>query len=143
MIGSRFCYCCGHRRPEAHAAASTDAAAVAKAWTQFVTRLWTQNLGRLKSLASKLSWPKIALPEWPQYLHFHEIKRWIGLPTASMVAFFVGLGCALAALCAGLMTAKTFVDWEAVQFYRGEWLLAATASFVAGILLKKPPRNHD
>ncbi len=41
----------------------------------------------------------------------------------------------------GLITAKTFVDWQAIQFYRAEWLLAATASFVAGILLKKPSGN--
>ena len=35
--------------------------------------------------------------------------------------------------------AKTLVDWQAIQFYRVEWLLAATASFVVGILLKKSP----
>ena len=28
-------------------------------------------------------------------------------------------------------------NWQAIQFYRGEWLLGATTSFVAGILLKK------
>jgi hypothetical protein len=37
----------------------------------------------------------------------------------------------------GLLTVKTYVDWQAIQFYRAEWLLAATASFVAAILLKK------
>jgi hypothetical protein len=48
------------------------------------------------------------------------------------------------ALLVGLLTAKTFVDWQAIQFYRAEWLLAATASFVAGILLKKPSdRQRD
>jgi len=40
-------------------------------------------------------------------------------------------------LLVGLLTAKTLVDWQAIQFYRAEWLLGATASFVAGILLKK------
>jgi hypothetical protein len=29
-----------------------------------------------------------------------------------------------------------------VQIYRAEWLLAATASFVAGILLKKSPSGR-
>ena len=43
------------------------------------------------------------------------------------------------ALLVGLLTAKTLVDWQAIQFYRGEWLLGGTASFVAGILLKKQP----
>jgi hypothetical protein len=50
----------------------------------------------------------------------------------------MGLGCIGGALLVGLLTAKTFVDWQAIQFYRAEWLLAATAAFVAGILLKKP-----
>jgi hypothetical protein len=50
----------------------------------------------------------------------------------------------MAALPAFLLTAKTFVDWQAIQFYRVEWLLAATAAFVAGILLKKHERDdHD
>jgi hypothetical protein len=39
------------------------------------------------------------------------------------------------------MNVKTLVDWQAIQFYRAEWLLGATAAFVAGILLKKPARN--
>ncbi len=47
----------------------------------------------------------------------------------------------MGALFVGLLTAKNFVEWQAIQFYRGEWLLAATASFVAGILLKKPTRR--
>jgi hypothetical protein len=47
-------------------------------------------------------------------------------------------------LLVGLLTAKNFVDWQAIQLYRVEWLLAATASFVAGILLKKPSsRDRD
>jgi hypothetical protein len=29
------------------------------------------------------------------------------------------------------------LDWQAVQLWRIEWLLGATASFLAGILLKK------
>jgi len=33
------------------------------------------------------------------------------------------------------------VDWQAIQFYRAEWLLAATAAFVAGILLKGPSKS--
>jgi len=50
----------------------------------------------------------------------------------------IGLACIAGALLVGLMTAKTLVDWEAIQYYRAEWLLAAITSFVLGILLKKP-----
>jgi hypothetical protein len=55
----------------------------------------------------------------------------------------IGLGCLTGALSAGLMTVKNYVDWQGVQFYRAEWLLAATASFVAGILLKPSDRDRD
>ena len=84
---------------------------------------------------------RIRIPEWLHYLHFHEIKRWVGLPTASLIAFILGIGCVAGALLVGLLTAKTLIDWQAIQYYRAEWLLAATASFVAGILLKKPSGN--
>jgi hypothetical protein len=134
MIGSRFCYACGHRRPEAHPAVNPDAIAVA--------RVWSQQVAWMKSIAGRLSWPKIAVPSWLHYLQFHEIKEWVGLPTASLIAFFVGLGCVVAALGVGFMTARTFVDWQAIQYYRAEWLIAATASFVAGILLKGSSKNQ-
>jgi hypothetical protein len=128
MIGSRFCHACGHNRPEVHPAVNSDAAAI--------VRVWNQQVAWMKSVAGRLSWPKVLAPSWLHYLQFHEIKEWIGLPTASLIAFFVGLGCVVAALGVGLMTARTFVDWQAIQFYRAEWLIAATAAFVAGILLK-------
>jgi hypothetical protein len=131
LLGSHFCHSCGGRRPKAiNAAATTDAAALAG--------LWEQGAARLHSLVTEFSWSNIKFPSWLRYLHFHEIKNWIGLSTASLIAFVIGVGCVAGALLVGLLTARNFVDWQAIQFYRAEWLLAATASFVAGILLKKP-----
>jgi len=137
LPGSRFCHTCGGRRALAiSAAAQADAADIAGIWQNIV--------GRVQSFAAGFSWSKIKFPSWLRYLHFHEIKRWVGLPTASLIAFVIGLACIAGALLVGLLTAKTFVDWQAIQFYRAEWLLAATASFVAGILLKKPShRDND
>ena len=83
------------------------------------------------------SWKEIEVPFWLRYLHFHEIKSRLGLSTASLIAFVMGIGCIAGALLVGLSQRETFVEWEAIQFYRSEWLLAATAAFVAGILLKK------
>lgn len=80
-------------------------------------------------------------PAWLHYLHFHEIKGRVGLSTGPLIAFVIGLACVAGALLVGLLTAKTFVDWQAIQIYRVEWLLAATASFVLGILLKKNDRD--
>ena len=72
-------------------------------------------------------------------MHFHEIKSRLGLSTASLIAFVIGLSCVAGALLVGpLYSVKTWIDFQAVQYYRAEWLLAATASFVAGILLKRP-----
>ena len=77
-------------------------------------------------------------PNLLRYLHFHEIKRWVGLPTASLVAFMIGLGCIAGAICVSFIyKAQTFADWQAIQFWRIEWLLGATASFVVAILLKR------
>jgi len=143
LPGSHFCHACGRRRPEADSvAARADEAAI--------TRLWKLVVARMQSVVAGLSfgkiWGKIKVPswlhrDWLSYLRVREIKRWLDLPTASLIAFLIGLGCIVAALLAGLLTAKTLVDWQAIQFYRVEWLLAATASFVAGILLRKPPGN--
>lgn len=134
LLGSRFCHSCGGRRPEAMSAtARADAAEFAG--------LWENAVHKIRAMVAAVSLEKIQrrirIPAWLHYLHFHEIKRWIGLPTASLIAFILGLGCVAGALLVGLLTAKTLVDWQAIQYYRAEWLLAATAAFVAGILLKK------
>lgn len=131
LLGSRFCHTCGGRRPEALSPdAQADAAAIA--------HVWEQGVHRVREFVFGISWNKIKFPSWAHYLHFHEIKGRAGLSTGSLIAFVIGLACVAGALLVGLLTAKTYVDWQAIQFYRAEWLLAATAAFVAGILLKKP-----
>jgi len=137
LLGSRFCHTCGGKRPIAISLeARADGAEFAGLWKQAVGRAHSA----VTSLpgTARLVWSKIKLPNWLHYLHFHEIKSLVGLPTASLVAFVLGVACIAGALLVGLLTAKTLVDWQAIQFYRAEWLLGATAAFVAGILLKKP-----
>jgi len=134
LLGSRFCYSCGGRRPEAISSATrADAADLAG--------LWERGVHRLQSAVADFSWSRLRIPSWMHYLHFHEIKRRMGLSTLSLVAFVIGLACLAGALLVGLFTAKTWNDFQAIQFYRSEWLLGATASFVAGILLKKPTQD--
>ena len=41
-------------------------------------------------------------------------------------------------LAVGLMSVHDYSDFEAIQLWRIQWLLAACAAFLAGILLKKP-----
>ena len=131
LLGSKFCHTCGGRRREA-------LSAEARADADIMAGLWEQLVAWVHSLVAGISLSDIEFPAWLRFLHFHEIKRWVGLSTASLVAFTVGIACVAGALLVGLLTARTFVDWQAIQFYRVEWLLAATAAFVAGILLKKP-----
>ncbi len=72
------------------------------------------------------------------WLDIEVIKGALGLPIGSVLFFFIGLVCTIAAAVTGLVfSATTLLDWQAVQLWRIEWLLAATAAFVAGILLKR------
>jgi hypothetical protein len=131
MIGARFCHTCGWRR--LLMAAPGDAA--------WIAALWARSLARLPPWAGSVaaSWREISLPDWMRYLHFHEIKDWVGLPTAALIAFMIGLGCVAGAIGVSLFyRASNLAEFQAIQMWRIEWLLAATASFVAGILLKKP-----
>ncbi len=147
LLGSKFCHTCGGRRQEAVSSATkTDAAVIAKIWESGIhqvhsaferipfNRLSFRNL-RMPALGT------VKAPVWLHYLHFHEIKSRVGLSTGSLIAFVIGLACLAGALLVGLLTAKTLVDWQAIQIYRAEWLLGATAAFVLGILLKKHERD--
>ncbi len=82
-----------------------------------------------------------ATAHWTLYLEFHNIKRALGLSTASLVAFLVGMVCLImAGIAVGMIySVQTFNDFQAVQLYRMQWLLGAIAAFAAGMLLKKSP----
>jgi hypothetical protein len=133
MIGARFCHACGWRRPLASAVTSETETAV----DMFLYR----SVVRARDLSDRMAdaLERVPFPAWLRYLHFHEIKRWVGLPTASLIAFIVGLGCVAGAICVSLFfKASNLGEFQAIQLWRIEWLLGATAAFVAGILLKKP-----
>ena len=136
MIDARFCHTCGLTRPILLGPAS-DAAEAPGLWDRSFA--WTLTRARSASASLASAWRKISFPSWMQYLHFHEIQRWIGLPLAPLIAFMIGLGCVLGAIGVSLFyKASNLAEFQAIQMWRIEWLLAATASFVAGILLKKP-----
>ncbi len=60
------------------------------------------------------------------------------LPLTSLLCFVLGIAClAGAGLMGVIYKTDTLVDWQAVQTWRIEWLLAASAAMLAGILLKK------
>jgi hypothetical protein len=107
MVGARFCHVCGNSR-------STKSATAAPSWMQPL--LFAKTL---------------------KVLDFQTLKAWLGLSFPALVAFFAGLGCLLAAIAVGLIySAQNLADFQAIQLWRLEWLLAALVAFVAGILLK-------
>ena len=56
----------------------------------------------------------------------------------AVVSFLLGILCMLGAVAVSVFfSARTALDWQAIQLWRIEWLLAAVAAFVAGCLLKK------
>jgi len=70
-------------------------------------------------------------------LELHRIKEWVALPTAPFIAFLIGVACVLAAVIVGLVySAQNLADFQAIQLWRIEWLLASLVAFVAGVLLK-------
>ena len=134
LVGARYCHACG--APRVQAVSNHQSAHLS------VVEYLANTTSKLLSTAAGIRWHKVALPAWVQYLHFHQIKRWIALPTASLIAFLIGLGCVAGAIGVSFIyKAQNFVDFQAIQMWRIEWLLAATASFVAGILLKTPSNN--
>src|SRR5947207_13557325 len=73
--------------------------------------------------------------EWFDYTSLRDA---LGQTNASLAALFAGLVCVIvAAVIGSWYTVITRLDWEGVQVYRIEWLLAATAVFALGVLLKR------
>lgn len=88
-----------------------------------------------RSVAAAHAWMQPLL--FFRALEFQSVKDWLGLSIAALIAFFAGLGCILAALSVGLIySVQSLADFQAIQLWRLEWLLAALVAFVAGILLK-------
>jgi len=88
------------------------------------------------SLSAEPRWMRSL--EFLKVLEFQNVKDWLGLSTASLIAFFGGLGCVLAAIAVGVIySVQNLADFQAIQSWRMQWLLAALVAFVVGILLKQ------
>lgn len=106
MVGAAFCHICGAGRHKAAAGAGT-----ATHWLQTFDFLRTIELGR--------------------------VKAWFGLPLPSLCAFLLGIGCLVVALAVGFTDTKdNALDLQTIQLWRIQWLMAACAAFLVGILFK-------
>ena len=76
--------------------------------------------------------------EIPGLAELSALGERFGLTTPSLIAFLVGVVCVVGALTVGVVfSARTLLDWQAIQIWRIEWLLGAISALVAGCLLKK------
>jgi hypothetical protein len=74
----------------------------------------------------------------PGLVELASLGERLGLGTPAVVAFLLGILCVVGSLAVSVFfSARTLLDWQAIQFWRVEWLLAAVAAFAAGCLLKK------
>jgi hypothetical protein len=65
-----------------------------------------------------------------------QSRAHLSLP--SLLCLVLAIGCIIGAgLVSVVYRTDTLTDWQAVQTWRIEWLLAAMAALLAGILLKK------
>ncbi|MGB7603337.1 MAG: hypothetical protein WBM24_23740 [Candidatus Sulfotelmatobacter sp.] len=144
MIGARFCHTCGLSRPVLSKPVLSKVDTTIETAVADISGVWARSMATAVAVTGSVAeaWRQIEFPGWLYYLHFHEIKRRVGLPTAALVAFMIGLGCVAGALGVSFFYhASNLAEFQAIQMWRIEWLLAATASFVAGILLKKPSND--
>jgi hypothetical protein len=81
--------------------------------------------------------------DWTRWLDLEFIRKDLGLTTGAVTALVIGAICAIAAMVTGLLySVNTLGEWQTVQKWRTQWLLAAAAAFLAGLLLKRhAPRS--
>jgi hypothetical protein len=72
------------------------------------------------------------------WLDFDRIREQTGLPTVSLVLVLAAVAFMLAAVMTGLVyNTSTIAEWQAVQTWKVEWLLATVAALLAAKLFKK------
>lgn len=92
------------------------------------------NRHRADLIPSSTSWVKYL--GFVRALEFGSVKAWFGLPLPSLCAFLIGAAFMIVALSMGFISVHGAADFEAVQLWRIQWLMAACAAFLAGILLR-------
>ena len=118
----------------ASASASRDRLATCRCGTEFiVSSLYCHACG-----AGRPDLNAARTLEIPGIAEIVSLGERLGLKTPAVIAFLFGVVCVIGSLAVSVFfSVRTVLDWQAIQLWRIEWLLAAVASFVAGCLLKK------
>ena len=76
---------------------------------------------------------------WPEWLEINFLCQKLGLNRAALLLFAAAGACVLGAILSGVIyRADTMTEWQAVQTWRIEWMLASVVALLAALLLKKP-----
>jgi hypothetical protein len=115
-------------------ARSDERSATCRCGTEFlVSSLYCHSCG-----ARRRDLDAVRTLEIPGLAELAALGERLGLTMPAFVALLLGVLCVLGALAVSVFfSARTLLDWQAIQLWRIEWLLAAVAAFVAGCLLKK------
>ncbi|HUO61432.1 MAG TPA: hypothetical protein VMU24_12240 [Candidatus Acidoferrales bacterium] len=75
---------------------------------------------------------------WIDRIDLEAARNALGLNTTSLVCLGLAAVCLLAAILTGVLySASTLTEWQAVQTWRIEWLLACAVLLIAAILFKR------
>jgi len=120
--------------PASKAVANPERRATCRCGTEFiVSSLYCHACG-----ASRPGLNSARALEIPGVAELASLGERLGITTPALIAFLLGVLCVVGALAVSVFfSARTALDWQAIQLWRIEWLLAAIAAFAAGVLLKK------
>jgi len=81
---------------------------------------------------------------WKFWSLLKRARAALALNGLSLAAFCSAMFCLLAAVFTGaLYQVQSVLDWQAIQVWRIQWLLAAIAALLAGLLLRRSPSARD
>jgi len=70
-------------------------------------------------------------------MEFSRVRTWFGLPLPSLLSFIAGIGFLITAISVSFIeVGDSLSGFEAIQLWRIQWLMAACAAFLVGILFK-------
>jgi hypothetical protein len=120
--------------PNSEAVATPERSATCRCGTEFiVSSLYCHACG-----ATRPDLNASRTLEIPGLAEVASLGERLGLNLPSVIAFLFGMLCMVGSVAvSAFFSARTLLDWQAIQLWRIEWLLAAVAAFVAGCLLKK------
>lgn len=119
--------------PVSEAVASAERSSTCRCGTEFiVSSLYCHACGARRAV---LNTRTIEIPGRAELV---SLSQRLGLTIPAAVAFLIGGLCVVGAFgVSAFFSARSTLDWQAIQLWRIEWLLASIASFVAGCVLKK------